>query len=79
MSRTGRNSTPRNPKVLPLLTDWVNQLADFFPSPFVSIGFDETFQIEAGRRSLRRGRGPRPVRRSNSTTVARLFQNAARR
>ncbi|MGA8289169.1 MAG: glycoside hydrolase family 20 zincin-like fold domain-containing protein, partial [Acidobacteriaceae bacterium] len=42
----GTEFDPRNPKVMPLLTDWVNQLADLFPSPFVSIGFDETFQIE---------------------------------
>jgi hexosaminidase len=37
---------PSNPAVMPLLTDWINQLADLFPSPFVNIGFDETFQIE---------------------------------
>lgn len=43
----GTEFDPRNPKVLPLLTDWVNQFADLFPSPFVCIGFDETFQIEA--------------------------------
>jgi hexosaminidase len=43
----GTEFDPRNPKVVPLLTDWVNQFADLFPSPFVSIGFDETFQIEA--------------------------------
>ncbi len=40
-----------NPKVAALLTDWVNQFADLFPSPFVSIGFDETFQIEAATHS----------------------------
>jgi hypothetical protein len=37
---------PRNPKVMNLLTDWVNQVVELFPSPFVHIGFDETFQIE---------------------------------
>jgi len=47
----GTEFDPRNPKVMPLLTDWVNQFADLFPSPFVSIGFDETFQIEAATRA----------------------------
>jgi len=37
---------PRNPKVMTLLSDWVSQIVDIFPSPFVHIGFDETFQIE---------------------------------
>jgi hypothetical protein len=42
----GTEFDPRNPKVMPLLTDWVNQIVQLFPSPFVHIGFDETFQIE---------------------------------
>jgi len=37
---------PRNPQVMTLLGDWVHQMAELFPSPFVHIGFDETFQIE---------------------------------
>ena len=37
---------PSNPKVMTLLTNWVSQLVRLFPSPFVHIGFDETFQIE---------------------------------
>ena len=42
----GTEFDPRNPQVNPLLTNWVSQLAQLFPSPFVHIGFDETFQIE---------------------------------
>ena len=42
----GTEFDPRNPEVNSLLTDWVTQLAQLFPSPFVHIGFDEAFQIE---------------------------------
>ncbi len=40
-----------NPKVLSLLADWASQFSDLFPSPFVSIGFDEIFQIKAAAQS----------------------------
>ncbi len=42
----GVEFNPSNPGVMALLSNWIGQLADLFPSPFVSIGFDETFQIE---------------------------------
>ena len=37
---------PTNPKVETLLTDWATQISDLFPSPFVHVGFDETWRIE---------------------------------
>ena len=36
---------PANPKVKALLADWVDQFSRLFPSPFVHVGFDETWQI----------------------------------
>jgi hexosaminidase len=42
----GTEFDPTNPQVNALLADWANQFADLFPSSFVHIGFDETFQIE---------------------------------
>jgi hexosaminidase len=42
----GTEFDPRNPKVITVLTDWANQYSQLFPSRFVHIGFDETFQIE---------------------------------
>ena len=46
----GTEFDPRNPQVNSLLTDWVTQFAQLFPSPFVHIGFDEAFQIEQAAR-----------------------------
>jgi hexosaminidase len=36
---------PTNPKVKELLANWVEQFSRIFPSPFVHVGFDETWQI----------------------------------
>ena len=38
----GTEFDPRNPQVAALLSKWVEQLTDLFPSPFFHIGFDET-------------------------------------
>ena len=38
----GREFDPRNPQVAALLSRWVEQLTDLFPSQFFHIGFDET-------------------------------------
>jgi hexosaminidase len=42
----GGEFNPANPKVKALLDDWVSQLAELFPSPFVLVGFDETWSIQ---------------------------------
>jgi hexosaminidase len=47
----GGEFNPRNPKVMNLLKNWAAQYSRLFPSPFVHIGFDETWQIqEAAKR-----------------------------
>lgn len=63
-----------NPKVMPLMTDWVNQFADLFPSPFVSIGFDETFQIEAATHATGAAAEPAALFVKQLTAVAGLFE-----
>ena len=40
----GSDFDPRKPEVAALLGNWVDQLADLFPSPFFHIGFDETHE-----------------------------------
>jgi hypothetical protein len=63
-----------NPAVAKLLTDWVNQFADLFPSRFVSIGFDETFQIEAATHATGAAAAPAGLFVKQLTAVANLFE-----
>jgi hypothetical protein len=35
-----------DPRVKALIADWVNQYTELFPSPFVHVGFDETWQLQ---------------------------------
>ena len=53
---------PGQPGTLPLIKDWFTQIAQEFPSPFIHIGADETFDLGAGphaaMRSQQQGYGP---------------------
>ncbi len=40
---------PGQPGTLPLIKDWFTQVAQEFPSPFIHIGADETFDLGVGR------------------------------
>jgi hexosaminidase len=42
----GGEFDPTDPKVKVLLDDWISQLAELFPSPFIFAGFDETWSIQ---------------------------------
>ena len=42
-------SRPARTARLPLIKDWFTQIAQEFPSPFIHIGADETFDLGAGR------------------------------
>ncbi|HET6215977.1 MAG TPA: beta-N-acetylhexosaminidase [Acidobacteriaceae bacterium] len=70
----GSEFDPRNPKVLPLLTDWAAQLSQLFPSPFVAIGFDETFQSEMTAGSGTHQENPNQLYLQQITAVTQLFQ-----
>jgi hypothetical protein len=42
----GHELNPENPEVQTLLKNWIKQYVDLFPSSFVHIGFDETWETE---------------------------------
>jgi hexosaminidase len=46
IGKYGHDLDPRDPGVQVILKDWIRQYADMFPSPFIHIGFDETWETE---------------------------------
>jgi hexosaminidase len=70
----GTEFDPRNPKVASLLTDWIDQYARLFPSPFVHIGFDETFQIEVAAKQSGGAAVPAKLFLEQLQRVAGLFR-----
>lgn len=58
----GGEFNPRDPQVMKVITDWASQFSEMFPSPFVQIGFDETWQIQQAAQ-----------KQGNGTTAVDLF------
>ena len=48
----GGEFIPEDPRVKPILNDWITQISQLFPSPFFHIGFDETWLLEQGAKKL---------------------------
>jgi hexosaminidase len=46
IGKYGHELDPLNPGVQTLMKDWIKQYADLFPSPFIHVGFDETWETE---------------------------------
>jgi hypothetical protein len=44
IGKYGEELDPRNPEVQVVLKDWIKQYAGIFTSPFVHVGFDETWE-----------------------------------
>jgi hypothetical protein len=70
----GTEFDPRNPKVMTLLADWVPEIVGLFPSPFVHIGFDETFQIEIAAQEHGTSAQPAELFVRQLTSVDNLFK-----
>jgi hexosaminidase len=48
----GREFIPTDPRVKPLVDNWVIQISQLFPSAFFHIGFDETWMLEYEAKKL---------------------------
>ncbi len=75
----GGEFNPRNPKVMELLADWAEQFVALVPSPFVHIGFDETWQIEMAARKEGSGATPAKLFRQQLSNVTGLFTRHGRK
>jgi hexosaminidase len=69
----GGEFDPNNPRVKAVLADWAAQIGSLFPSPFVDVGFDETWELQ---KVTAQGANSTPVQLfiQQLTTVTNLFQ-----
>ncbi len=68
----GGEFRPDDPRVGPILADWIGQLASLFPSRFFHVGFDETWLLE--KEAARRGRSPEDLYLEQLNRVVGLAQ-----
>jgi hypothetical protein len=50
--RHGGEFSRRDPHLRELLSDWITQISDLFPGPFLHIGFDETWTLEREAKAM---------------------------
>jgi N-acetyl-beta-hexosaminidase len=62
-----------NPEVKKVLADWAGQIASLFPSPFVDVGFDETWSLQQAA-AQKSDSTPVQLFIRQLNTVAKLFQ-----
>jgi hypothetical protein len=75
----GGEFNPRNPEVMKLLTDWSEQFARLFPSAFVQIGFDETWEIQKAAERQGGGTSATQLFIGQLKNVDRLFEQHGKR
>jgi len=68
----GQDFNALDPRVRTVLSDWVDQLARLFPSPFMHVGFDEPYDLE--KSSQRSGVAPGQLYLGQLTWVVKLVQ-----
>ena len=67
----GVEFNPADPQVKKLIANWVEQYTELFPSPFVHVGFDETWQLQ---QAAAKGTGaPAAIFLEQLNNVSRLF------
>jgi len=69
----------RNPEVMKLLSDWAEQFSQLFPSPFVHIGFDETWEIQKAAERQGGGITATQLFVGQLNNVSRLFTQRGKR
>jgi hypothetical protein len=70
----GGEFNPRDPRVMKLIANWADQLCGLFPSPFVNIGFDETWEIQKAAQSQGKGTTAVDLFIEQLGNVSRLFE-----
>jgi hexosaminidase len=58
-----------DPRIQPLLEDWIGQISSLFPSPFFHMGFDETWLIESEAAKLNADPGDLYLKRLKQVTA----------
>lgn len=75
----GGEFNPANPGVQKLLNDWIDQFLELFPSAFVHIGFDETWQIQKAAERLGNGATPARLFIEQLNNVSQRFEQHGKR
>jgi len=75
----GSEFNPLKPQVTSLLENWVDQMARLFPSPFVHVGMDETWELERFAKAEAGGLGPGELYLKHFKSVAGLVNRRGRR
>ena len=74
----GSEFNPLKPPVLDLLTNWLDQITRLFPSPFVHVGMDETWELERFAKSEAQGLTPGQVYLKQFKNVSSLVNQHGR-
>ena len=69
----GQDLNALDPRVMTLVGDWVGQLAQLFPSPFLHIGLDETYELEKSAQTAA-GMAPGKIYLQHLTQVTHLAE-----
>lgn len=75
----GGEFNPASAKVRALLRDWIAQYVELFPSRFVNIGFDETWEIDKAAKQLGVAATPAKLFIEQLNNVAEGFEQSGKR